>query len=195
MKKLIIVIILIVILSVIIFFSKDFIIRQYFIYKIENVDYDEYILSCTYNGRKYEISYYSNDIRIFRTYDDNEKIDDIITVYDYKKSIAYEYDIINKVLVKDKNNFTRTVNLNNFNLLSLLKNEHETRKFLYKGIQKINNRECYVLFFEKYSNNFTVIYLDKELLYTVKEEDNNGVFEYAFDLNLKDKSLFEFDLE
>lgn len=192
-KKLIIAIIFIII-SLVILFGKDFIIRQYFIYKVENVDYDEYILTTSYNGKKRDISYYSDDVQIFRTYD-NDKLGDIITVYDYKKGMAYEYDIINKNTKRDINNFVKPTNLNNHNLLSLLNNTEDARHFLYKGTENVNNRECYVLFFEKDSDNFTTIYLDKELLYTIKEEDNHSILEYDLDLTLEDKKLFEFDLE
>lgn len=200
MKKLIIVIILIVILSVIIFFSKDFIIRQYFIYKIENVDYDEYILTTSYNGKKSEIKYYSENYDISRKCTKDGELEDIVVVNDYKKTISYEYNIKDNNYVKNENDFLQTRNLNNINLLSLLNNTEENRRFSYKGIEKVNDRDCYVLFFEKNNNNYTTIYLDKKLLYTVKEEICNiefskDIFEYDLDLTLKEKYLFEFDLE
>lgn len=202
MKKLIIVIILIVILSVIIFFSKDFIIRQYFIYKIENVDYDEYILTTSYNGKKSETNYHSENYDIFRKYDKDGKLEDIVKVYDYEKNIAYEYSIKDNNYVRNENDFIRTLNINNSDLLSLLKNYDTNRKFKYKGLGKINNRECYILFFEKDNDYYTTIYLDKELLYTLREEiyDCNSIedkykkFDYGLDLTLKEKDLFEFDL-
>lgn len=193
-KNLIVVIILIIILSLIILFGKDFIIRQYFIYKIENVDYDEYILTTSLNGKKLDISYYSGDIHIFRTYDNDEILENIIKIYDYDKNISYEYNIINRTYIKNKSNFSKIENMNNFNLLSLLKNEEEKRKFIYKGIKQINDRECYVLFFEKNKNDYNIIYLDKELLYTIREEDNYSTLNYDLDFNLKEKYLFEFDL-
>lgn len=203
MNKLIIVIICIIMIGLIIFFCKDFIIRQYFIAKIENVDYDEYILTTSYNGKKSDINYYFDDVRMFREYNENEKLENIITVYDYKKGMTYEYDIVNNTTSKDKNNFTRTININNSDLLLLLKNAYENRKFLYKGVENINNRYCYVLFFEKDTDKYTTIYLDMELFYTVREEiyDNNAledkhkIFDYDLDLTLKQKDLFEFNLE
>lgn len=203
MKKLIIVIILIVILSVIIFFSKDFIIRQYFIYKIENVDYDEYILTTSYNGKKRYISYNSEDFRIVREYDENEKLKDTMDIYSYEKGISYEYNVKNNIYAIDKNNFTRITNINNMNLLLLLKNNEENMKFAYKGIEKVNNRDCYVLLFEKDKDNFNTIYLDKELLYTIREdtynakftEKSNEILDYYLDLSLKQKELFEFNFE
>jgi len=200
-KNLIVVIILIIILSLIILFGKDFIIRQYFIYKIENVDYDEYILTTSLNGKKFDISYYSGDIHIFRSYNDKEDLEDIIKVYDYDKNILYEYNIKNNTYERNKSNFIKTTTLNNSDLLIALKNVDTNRKFEYKGIKQINNRECYILFFEKDRDNYTTIYLDKELLYTVSEEVHNKnlevvnrIFEYVLDFTLKDKNLFEFDL-
>ncbi|MFG6319300.1 MAG: hypothetical protein K1W33_05515 [Clostridia bacterium] len=200
-KNLIVVIILIIILSLIILFGKDFIIRQYFIYKIENVDYDEYILTTSLNGKKFDISYYSGDIHIFRSYNDKEDLEDIIKVYDYDKNILYEYNIKNNTYERNKSNFIKTTTLNNSDLLIALKNVDTNRKFEYKGIKQINNRECYILFFEKDRDNYTTIYLDKELLYTVREEVHNKnlevvnrIFEYVLDFTLKDKNLFEFDL-
>lgn len=178
-KNLIVVIILIIILSLIILFGKNFIMRQYFIYKIENVDYDEYILTTSLNGKKTNISYYSDDIHIFRKYD---------------KNISYEYNITNKTYIKNKSNFCEIENMNNFNLLSLLKNEEEKRKFIYKGIEQINNRECYILLFEKDKEDYKIIYLDKELLYTIREEDNYLTLDYDLDFNLQEKYLFEFEL-
>lgn len=200
-KNLIVVIILIIILSLIILFGKNFIMRQYFIYKIENVDYDEYILTTSLNGKKFDISYYSGDIHIFRSYNDKEDLEDIIKVYDYDKNILYEYNIKNNTYERNKSNFIKTTTLNNSDLLIALKNVDTNRKFEYKGIKQINNRECYILFFEKDRDNYTTIYLDKELLYTVREEVHNKnlevvnrIFEYVLDFTLKDKNLFEFDL-
>lgn len=193
-KNLIVVIILIIILSLIILFGKDFIIRQYFIYKIENVDYDEYILTTSLNGKKFDISYYSGDIHIFRKYDKNGNLNNVMKIYDYDKNISYEYNITNKTYIKNKSNFCEIENMNNFNLLSLLKNEEEKRKFIYKGIEQINNRECYILLFEKDKEDYKIIYLDKELLYTIREEDNYLTLDYDLDFNLQEKYLFEFEL-
>lgn len=200
-KNLIVVIILIIILSLIILFGKDFIMRQYFIYKIENVDYDEYILTTNLNGKKFDISYYSDNIHIFRSYNDKEDLEDIIKVYDYDKNISYEYNIKNNTYVRNKSNFIETTNLNNSDLLISLKNIDTNRKFEYKGTKQINNRECYVLFFEEDRDKFITIYLDKELLYIVREEvhdknfeDVDRILEYCLDFTLKDKNLFEIEL-
>ena len=193
-KNLIVVIILIIILSLIILFGKNFIMRQYFIYKIENVDYDEYILTTSLNGKKTNISYYSDDIHIFRKYDKNGNLNNVMKIYDYDKNISYEYTINNKNYSKNKSNFCEIENMNNFNLLSLLKNEEEKKKFIYKGIEQINNRECYILLFEKDKEDYKIIYLDKELLYTIREEDNYLTLDYDLDFNLQEKYLFEFEL-
>ena len=57
--KLIVALIFLIIILLIIFLSKDFIIRKYFISKLENVDYDEYILELSINGKPSAIYYYT----------------------------------------------------------------------------------------------------------------------------------------
>lgn len=208
LKKIIVVIIYVVIICLIILFSKDYIIRQYFIRKIESVDYDEYIITTSYNGKKKEIAYYTDDFGMVRTYDENEILRDTIMIYDYTKNVQYEYFITEgrKEIVKSQNDFNSFLNLNNYRLLNFLKSEDgNKRKCSYKGIGKINNKLCYILEFEEIGTYKTIIYLNKELLYTVREDyieidmkkDNENidfkhtVFDYDLDFDLKQKNLFK----
>lgn len=188
MKKLFVVLIMILV----IYFAKDFMLRKYFIDKIEYVDYDNYILEYSYNGKKVDISYVGYNFTYVREYDKNENLKDYIIVYNYGKSIKYKYDLLLRKIVNEEFDDIRLPNLDNRYLLTLLKDRN---KFIYKGIENINNRKCYVLLF-KTKNETVKIYLDKELLYTVRREMDYGanrynVFEYVLDLEIKQKDIFD----
>lgn len=208
-KKIIIALFFILLILLIIFFSKDFIIRQYFISKIENIDYKEYILTASSNNKKIAIYYYTSDTMYRRTYNDNEELNDDISILDYAKSIEYTYDINNHTTSPTNNiNFSRDFNVNNDNLLEFLRNTTEQTKFTYKGSETINNRDCYVFEFERFDESTYTIYLDKELLYTVRVQlynpnfddlhDNSNnkyiIHNYTLDLDLKDKDLFKMNI-
>lgn len=200
MKKIIIAIMVIIIICLITFFSKDFIIRQYFIAKIENVDYDEYILTTSYNGKKKEIAYYTDDFCILRYYDESENLENKVTVYDYNKGMEYHYNFLlsDTEVSKAYSNYVKPRNINSDNILMCLKNdEHNQRKFMYKGIGVINNRECYILKFEDVNKSEFTLYLDKKILYTVRKytydimTNTNVVIDYDLDLELKEKNIFK----
>lgn len=190
-KKLIIV--AIICLSLFIF--RDFIIRQYFISKIEYVDYDEYILIDYLNGKKNKASYVGADSMVVLEYDLDENIECVFT-YDYDKRTRYEYNLEEYDINKDGNNGNRPINLNNEHLLDLLKSKS---KFNYKGIKNLKSREAYVLELIPSKENRIIMYLDKELLYVLKSEekflntneDKNILHDYELDLELKHKNLFE----
>jgi len=203
-KKLIIVVIFIAIICLIIFFSKDYIIRQYFINKIKSVDYDEYILTTSYNGKKKEIKYYTEDACYSREYDENENLRNLIIVTDYTKEIQYEYNVIDKSLVPLKivSLAERPLSVNNNVLIQYF---NHNKHFTYKGMQRSNNRECYTFIFEDYKKVYSTIYLDKELLYIVREEiynsninnddilieDKYTIIDYELDLKLEQKDIFD----
>lgn len=198
-RKIIVVLICIFIICLIIFLNKDFIIRQYFIAKIQNVDYEEYILTTLYNGKLKEKSYYTENFGIVQDYDENGNIMPIVFVSDYNKNLEYQcnmldYDIRKSIPIET----LRPININNEHLLKLLINTKNNYKFKYKGTDKINNQECYVLEFEDSRQTITSIFLDKKLLYTSKIDTylvNNSsehiICEYILDLELKEKDLFE----
>lgn len=192
-KKLIIV----VIICLSLFIFRDFIIRQYFISKIEYVDYDEYILIDYLNGKKNKASYVGANFMIVLEYDlEGEEVEGI-TKYDYSKRIQYQYNLLTDKQKQKGNNEDRPINLNNERLLGLLNKLKVKLKF--KFIDNIDGRECYVLKFEFKKNNFIIVYLDKKLLYTYKVEevfinDNKSqteIYNYELDLELKHKDLFE----
>lgn len=198
-RKIIIVLICIFIICLIIFLNKDFIIRQYFVAKIQNVDYEEYILTTLYNGKLKEKSYYTENFGIIQDYDENGNIMPIVKVCDYTKNLEYQYNIVEDDIRKSiQTEVVRSTNLNNNNLLDLLKDNENNYKCKYKGIENVNNQVCYVLEFEDNQNTIVDIYLSKELLYIVKEDtyllDNISehiICEYRLDLELKEKDLFE----
>lgn len=198
-KKFIIVLILIFIICLIIFLNKDFIIRQYFIAKIQDVDYEEYILTTIYNGKLKSKSYYTEDFGIIFDYDEKENIMPLVRVCDYTKSLEYQYNIEKEDMRKSvETEVLRPVSVNNNNLLDFLINNENNYKFRYKGIDNINNKYCYILEFEYESKIITEIYLSKELLYTVREENyvvnaesEHIIYDYFLDLELKEKDLFE----
>lgn len=196
-KKFIIVLILIFIICLIIFLNKDFIIRQYFIAKIQDVDYEEYILTTLYNGKLKEKSYYTEDFAILQMYDENEEKNNIV-VCDYSKSIEYQYNMLKGNINKRiKTETIRPISINN-KLLDFLRNKEKDYKCKYKGIENVNHQECYVLEFEDTDRMITDIFLNKELLYTVKIDtyitnnlSEHIIYEYILDLELKEKDLFE----
>lgn len=190
-KKLIIV----VIICLSLFIFRDFMIRQYFISKVEYVDYDEYILIDYLNGKKNKASYVGADSMVVLEYDLDENIECVFT-YDYDKRTRYEYNLEEYDINKDGNNGNRPINLNNEHLLDLLKSKS---KFNYKGIKNLKSREAYVLELIPSKENRIIMYLDKELLYVLKSEekflntneDKNILHDYELDLELKHKNLFE----
>ncbi|MBO5397703.1 MAG: hypothetical protein J6A36_02040 [Clostridia bacterium] len=198
-SKFIVVLICIFIICLIIFLNKDFIIRQYFIAKIQNVDYEEYILTTLYNGKLKEKSYYKENFGIVQEYDENGERMPIVFVSDYNKYIEYQYNILKDDIIKRiKNENLKPNYINNHNLLDFLLDNENNYKFKYKGIEKINNQDCYVLEFENAEHTITNMYLNKEFLYTAREENyilNNSnehiIYDYILDLELKEKDLFE----
>lgn len=211
LRKIVAPLIVIIIVLLIIFLSKDYIIRKYFIWKLENVDYDEYILEISLNNKKSAIHYYTPEFVMERAYNDSGELDNCIITKDYIKDMEHYYYIdTNEIFYTYGNTkFSKPSNVNNKTLLNFLKNENEYSKisFKYHGIKLLNNQKCYVLEFNDKQQNITIIYLDKELLYTKiidiylidfqeKSFKNSTVkkhiiCEYILDLNLKQKSLFE----
>lgn len=187
------------IICLIIFLNKDFIIRQYFIAKIQNVDYEEYILTTLYNGKLKEKSYYTENFGIVQEYDENGKIMPIVFVSDYNKNLEYQCNILDYDMRKSiETEVIRPTNINNDNVLDLLIDKCNNYKFRYKGTNKVNNQDCYVLEFDDNQKKITDIYLNKKLLYTVKIDnyvannfDKHKIYEYILDLELKEKDLFE----
>lgn len=194
-KKFIIVLILIFIICLIIFLNKDFIIRQYFIAKIQDVDYEEYILTTLYNGKLKEKSYYTEDFAILQMYDENEEKNNIV-LCDYSKSMEYQYNMSEDSMKRSVQTETlRPISINNENLFEFLKGTKNKVKFKYKGIEFVNNQNCYILEFKDEEETITNIYLNKELLYTTREENYIGsdhiIYDYFLDLELEEKYLFE----
>lgn len=191
-KKLIIV----VIICLSLFIFRDFIIRQYFISKIEYVDYDEYILIDYLNGKKNKASYVGADFMIVLEYDLENEVVENVTAYNYNKMTEHQYNLLEHSGDKAGNNEDRPLNLNNERLLGLLRSRV---KLKYDEINDIDGRECYVLKFKFKKDNFVIIYLDKKLLYTYKVEEvfindnkrQTEIYNYELDLELKHKDLFE----
>lgn len=190
-KKLII----IVIICLSLFIFRNSIIRQYFISKIEYVDYDEYILIDYLNGKKNKASYVGADFMVVLGYNEKEEVEHIVE-YDYNKMLQHQYNVLEDGGDKDGNNGDRPLNLNNEHILDLLKSK---LKFNYKGIKKLESREAYVLELVASKENRIIMYLDKELLYVLKSEekflntneDKNILHDYKLDLELKHKDLFK----
>lgn len=190
-KKLII----IVIICLSLFIFRNSIIRQYFISKIEYVDYDEYILIDYLNDKKNKASYVGADFMVVLGYNEKEEVEHIVE-YDYNKMLQHQYNVLEDGGDKDGNNGDRPLNLNNEQLLVLLKSK---KRLSYKGIEKVIGRDVYVLKFDFKQNNVITIYLDKDLLYTVRYEekyakqntDSNIINDYELDLELKHKDLFK----
>lgn len=190
-KKLIIV----VIICLSLFIFRDFIIRQYFISKIEYVDYDEYILIDYLNGKKNKASYVGADFMIVLGYNEKEEVEHIVE-YDYDKMLQYQSNLATGEVDRTANNENRPMNLNNDRLLELLKSN---AKFKVKSLEKTNNINCYILEFKPEKKHIITMYLDKINLYTVKHneefldcnKDKNLVHNYELDLELKHKDLFE----
>lgn len=190
-KKLIIV----VIICLSLFIFRDFIIRQYFISKIEYVDYDEYILIDYLNGKKNKASYIGADFMIVLGYNEKEEVEHIVE-YDYDKMLQYQSNLATGEVDRTANNENRPMNLDNDRLLELLKSN---AKFKVKSLEKKNNINCYILEFKPEKKHIITMYLDKINLYTVKHneefldcnKDKNLVHNYELDLELKHKDLFE----
>lgn len=202
-KKLIIVIIFIAIIGLIIFFLKDYIIKQYFINKIKNVDYDEYIITTSYNGKKQEIEYYTEDACYTILYDENEKLSNLIIVRDYTKDVQYQYNVFDKSIIpfKKSSMAERPLEVNNNVLIHYF---NHNKHFEYKGIERINNRNCYTFIFEEDEKVYHKVCLDKELLYVVRRDTYNSninnddiliknkhiTIDYDLDFRLEQKDLF-----
>lgn len=190
-KKLIIV----VIICLMLFLFRDYIIKYYFISKIEYVDYDEYILIDYLNGKKNKATYVGADSMVVLGYNEKEEVECVWT-YDYNKKMFYQYNLKTGNVDKNANNEDRLMNLNNEYLIKLLKSN---TKFNYKGIKEIDGSKCYVLEFVLVKENIVTIYLDKELLYTLNfdeqffssAKDKNLIHKYELDLELKHKDLFK----
>ncbi len=191
-KKLII----IVIICLILFIFRNSIIRQYFISKIEYVDYDEYILIDYLNGKKNKASYVGADFMVVLEYDlEGEKVENV-TIYDYDKMTEYQHNFATEEIDRKANNENRPISLNNDRLLELLKSN---AKFKFKGLERTNNGNCYILEFKPEDKHIITMYLDKVNLYIVKyneefldcNKDKNLTHYYELDLELKHKDLFE----
>ena len=120
--KLIVALIFIITILLIIFLSKDFIIRKYFISILENVDYDEYILELSINGKKSAIYYYTPEYVMERHYDDNEQLNKDIIIKPYFQSTAYHYffQTDETILTPEDISFIKPTHINNDHLLSFL---------------------------------------------------------------------------
>lgn len=183
-KKLVIVVI--ICLSLLI--SHNFLIRQYFISKIEYVNYDEYILIDYLNGKRNKASYVGADFMIVLDYDADGEDVEIVSINDYDKMVQHQYNLLEDGGNKGGNNGDRPLNLNNNYLLELLKSK---TKFKYKLIGK-----CYKLEFKDEEYNRT-IYLNREFLFIEmieeysKNDNNKVIYTYELDLKLKNKDLFK----
>ena len=84
-KKIFVICFLIIIIALIVFLSKDFIIRKMFISKLENVTYDEYIVSFVSNDINMRTYYYKrNDKYMTTNYNINNELYNFIEVTDIK---------------------------------------------------------------------------------------------------------------
>lgn len=208
LHKIIIFLFFIIVITAIIFFIKDFVIRQYFINKLKNHNYNEYILYTNCNNKKVSISYYTTNYMYQREYNENGELSNKIIIYDYDKNIAYAYDLTNCTTTNIPFDFSKALNLNNNRLLDLLNNTNSST-FSYKGSTTINNRNCYLFEFKCLDKNIYTIYLDKKLLYTILLDRYNPefndviddtinqhmIYDFTIDLDLKEKNLFEFNIK
>lgn len=191
-KKLII----IVIICLILFIFRNSIIRQYFISKIEYVDYDEYILIDYLNGKKNKASYVGADFMVVLEYDlEGEKVENV-TIYDYDKMTEHQQNFATEENDRKANNENRPISLNNDYLLELL---HSKAKFKFGFIKEIHSTNSYAFEFRPTREHIITMYLDKELLYTVEyveefldtNKDKTMIHNYELDLELKHKDLFK----
>ena len=200
-RKIVVALIVAITALLLIFFLKDYIIRKYFISKLENVDYDEYILELSLNNKKSAIYYYTPEFVMECTYNDSGELSDCIITKDYVRDMEHYYYTTNNetisIPIDLKSN--RPQYINNEILLDLL---NKGNKCKYKGTQVINNKKCYIFEFEDEQEIITTIYLNQKLLYTSKidtytpsnktNKDKHVISEYVLDLNLTKKYLFEF---
>ena len=190
-KKLII----IVIICLSLFIFRNSIIRQYFISKIEYVDYDEYILIDYLNGKKNKASYVGADFMVVLGYNEKEEVESV-WVYDYDKKVKCEYNLVTGETDRTANNENRPISLNNDYLLELL---HSKAKFKFEFIKEIHSTNSYAFEFRPTREHIITMYLDKELLYTVEyveefldtNKDKTMIHNYELDLELKHKDLFK----
>ncbi len=190
-KKLII----IVIICLSLFIFRNSIIRQYFISKIEYVDYDEYILIDYLNGKKNKASYVGADFMVVLGYNEKEEVESV-WVYDYDKKVKCEYNLVTGETDRTANNENRPISLNNDYLLELL---HSKAKFKFGFIKEIHSTNSYAFEFRPTREHIITMYLDKELLYTVEyveefldtNKDKTMIHNYELDLELKHKDLFK----
>ncbi len=190
-KKLII----IVIICLSLFIFRNSIIRQYFISKIEYVDYDEYILIDYLNGKKNKASYVGADFMVVLGYNEKEEVESV-WVYDYDKKVKCEYNLVTGETDRTANNENRPISLNNDYLLELL---HSKAKFKFEFIKEIHSTNSYAFEFRPTREHIITMYLDKELLYTVEyveefldtNKDKTMIHNYELDLELKHKDSFK----
>ena len=210
--KLIVALIFLIIILLIIFLSKDFIIRKYFISKLENVDYDEYILELSINEKPSRIYYYTPESVMERHYNNDGNLKDFIIVNNFIENSQYYYYLNDNEITQGnvEFHFSDLNTINNHTLLNLLnKNYNNIKNTLkYIGIKDINNIKCYVLKFKIEPSTTFTIYLNKELLYIVRIDthtsnskentsitntnNNHIIYDYTLDLTLNKKYLFEF---
>lgn len=221
-KKLIIVALCLLVIFLIIFILKDFIIRQYFTKKIENVNFDEYILNYKINNEEIAIYYYKNNDKYIERRYENGELSNYQYVTDVKNKKVYTYNIENKETseITDLSEYEIQNFTWNNTLVDFLKNENQQSNlsFKYDGIENINNIECYTMTFEDNTGWKCTAYVNKELFNVVKldfdlsllmtdeeialsksngQSIDNGhiIWEYELDLNLKQKDLFEINVE
>ncbi|MCX4303356.1 MAG: hypothetical protein OSJ66_05065 [Clostridia bacterium] len=216
-KKVFIICFLIIIIALIVFLSKDFIIRKMFISKLENVTYDEYIVSFVSNDINMGTYYYKrNDKYMTRNYNSNNELYNFIEVTDIKNKKSYTYYCDTKEIDNEKVCEIIEPSLGwNENVLDMLKNENQQEKlsFRYLGTENKDNINCYKMIFEDGTGwsctvyvdkiNCVVIKLDFDMSKIMKEDELknseemgqtiNGhiIWKYDWDFELKQKDLFE----
>lgn len=206
------------ILLLTIFFSKDFIFRRVFISKLENVNFEEYIVTFISNNQKKETYYCkSKDKYISRGYDENNELYNFEYVTDVKNKKSYTYDFDTEKIDNEKEiEKAEPVFSWNEDVLKMLKNEDSKQSFSFKylGIENIDNIKCYKMIFEDGTGWSCTAYVNKETLNTMKldfdlekiltekelEESENlkqtvnhghVIWEYDWDFELNQEELFK----
>lgn len=208
MKKKIVISVVIIILLIIIFCVKDFFIKQYFISRFESLGdreyYSKYIYHST-DGTARTINYYNPETKETRSRDykvETEELTDFINVSNLEEYYYYELST-HKIIVSgkyDENIDKNSVIINEF--LNLAQNDEN--KFKFKGYKTIDEKTCYVFYFESVDGNIKqTMYIDKENSYIRKHdiqflEENPDAFvsrEFIVNFDVTEEEKFLFDLD
>lgn len=179
MKKKSIIILVVIAIVVIIFavlIKKNSNMKEYLLNETKNANIEEYIVSTKKDEKLQTIFYIKNKKAIQKILDENgNPIDGKNSLVEWEEEIG-----LNDIFLEN------------------MANKNEKARFLFKGIENIDGKDCYKVIVYKDNGKIT-FYIDKELHYTrrieysVKDENNvtqNNKIDYLIDVNLTKKDLF-----